>query len=159
MGCAGSVDSYSNYEDSLAAGLLPPRSSMTHEAIYGRYHFDHTPLHAKEIVKTSNHVPPEYSNSTDTIDVAKEAGLQPMFSGASKRDPLSGEIEYYLSVGLKTAFDGKRNFRPALRAIFVIDTSGSSANYVDLSQGIQPPNLTMSFVYLPLTRLISLTKP
>lgn len=62
----------------------------------------------------------------------EETDVYPSFHGAVCKHPLYGDLEHFLMVRVHTVFDGQVGFRPPLRAIFMLDNSGSMGQYHDL---------------------------
>eukprot|EP01060_Flectonema_neradi_P007193 TRINITY_DN149_c2_g2_i2.p1 TRINITY_DN149_c2_g2~~TRINITY_DN149_c2_g2_i2.p1 ORF type:complete len:900 (+),score=175.98 TRINITY_DN149_c2_g2_i2:37-2700(+) len=98
----GAQSSMMGGPESLGAdGKLPPPDGLTHESVFSQHSFP--------FGKDENQL-----LSTDCY-------------GGNVKDPVSGKDEAYLTVGLRTKFDGKgvRKYgRPRLNLVVVIDSSG-----------------------------------
>jgi len=97
---AKGVDAFAH---SLGSKKLPKESSIEYEGLYFNYYFE------------------------TGIEEAKD--FSPKYSHAICHDPLSGEREYYVCVGLTSRLDGegfyKHGGRSPLNFVIVLDVSGS----------------------------------
>lgn len=98
----GSMDS-TNFRENIEEGCLPLASSITTEGIFNEYYFD---TGMKETEKA------------DQL-------FYPTYTSAVSRNPVTGELENYLSVGLNSNLDEGEFKRRKLNLVVVLDISGS----------------------------------
>ena len=74
-----------------------------------------------------------YDYSFDTGNSGKESNdlFYPSYSTAVSKDPISGENEYYMTVGLNSNIKEKDFKRPKLNLVVVLDNSGSMESPFD----------------------------
>ncbi len=105
----GGAKDIDTFRENLAAGHLPQPSDLTYEGLFYDYRFD-TP----RAIGTS------------------EALFAPACSAAVSRDPESGSLETWLSVGLRSNLDAATFDRKALNLVVCLDVSGSmGARFTD----------------------------
>ncbi|WP_439027907.1 vWA domain-containing protein [Haloarchaeobius sp. DT45] len=98
---AGGAKDVNNFRQNLEEGYLPIPSDLSYEGLFYDYYFD---TGSKE---------------------ACESLFCPSYSPAVTADPLSGETERYLSVGLNSGLDASDFDRKRLNLVVVLDISGS----------------------------------
>lgn len=114
MGCgASSVDTYGDFQASIKAGILPSEQALDVQNVFDRFVF-------------------ERGDGGIRQSSSGEVAVFPTFHGAVCRDPISQDVEHFLMVSIHTSFDGRADFRAPLRAIFVLDISGSMGQYNDI---------------------------
>ena len=102
---AGGAMDANNFRDNIDEGYLPIPSDLSHEGLFNEYYFD-----------TGG-------------DRACTSLFCPSYSTAVSPDPLSGETERYLTVGLNS---GITDFeRKTLNLVVVLDISGSMSSPFD----------------------------
>jgi Ca-activated chloride channel family protein len=103
---AGGAKDIANFRENINNGYLPLPSDVTYEGLFYDYYFD-----------------------TGANEPAQKL-YSPAYSTAVSRDPLSGQIEYYLAVGLNSGLKKSDFQRKKLELAIVIDNSGSmNENY------------------------------
>lgn len=101
----GGAKDINNFRENIMQGYLPLPSDVTHEGLFYDYYFDTG--QAKECKKL----------------------FCPSYSYAVSKDPISGEPQHYLSVGLNS---GLQDFqRKKLNSVVVLDFSGSMGSPFD----------------------------
>ncbi|NHN41791.1 VWA domain-containing protein [Halorubellus sp. JP-L1] len=101
---AGGAQDVNDFRNNVDEGYVPQPSSLTAEGLYHDHYFD-----------TGQNRP---CNAT----------FCPSYSRAVTRDPLSGERERYVTVGLNSGIDADEFERKALNLVVVVDTSGSMSD-------------------------------
>lgn len=95
----GGAKDIDNFRENIDQGYMPLPTDVTIEGLFYDYYFD-----------------------TGEVEACNEL-FCPFYSSAISKDPISGEAERYLSVGLNS---GITNFsRPKLNLVIVLDYSGS----------------------------------
>jgi Ca-activated chloride channel homolog len=97
----GGAKDIQNFRENIQDNYLPLPSDVTYEGLFYDYYFDTGTLEA-----------------TDKL-------FAPSYSAAVSRDPISGGIEYYLSVGLNSGMKESDFARKKLNLVVVLDVSGS----------------------------------
>lgn len=100
LSVGGSKD-INNFRENIYNDYLPLPTDITYEGLFYDYYFD------------------------TGIQQPTRKLYSPSYSYAVTRDPLSGETEYYLSVGLNSGLKEKDFARKKLNLVIVIDVSGS----------------------------------
>lgn len=104
----GGAADVGTFRRNVYEGFLPIPQSMTYEGLFGEYYFD-----------TGG-------------DGSCGSLFCPTYTPAASPDPLSGETERYLSVGLDSGLAQSEFERPRLNLVIVLDVSGSmSASFDD----------------------------
>lgn len=103
----GGAKDVNNFRENIANGFLPIPTDITHEGLFYNYYFD-TGIQ-EECTKL----------------------FCPSYSTAVSKDPLSGETEYYLSVGLNSGIKESDFQRKKLNLVVVMDISGSMGSPFD----------------------------
>jgi Ca-activated chloride channel family protein len=102
---AGGAKDINNFRENIEQGYLPLPSDVTYEGLFYDYYFD-----------------------TGALQECRKL-FCPSYSYAVSRDPISGEPQYYLSVGLNS---GLQDFqRKKLNLVVVLDFSGSMGSPFD----------------------------
>jgi Ca-activated chloride channel homolog len=97
----GGAKDINNFRQNVKNNYLPLPTDITYEGLFYDYYFD---TGAQE--------------ATDKL-------FAPSYSYAVTRDPLSGQTEYYLSVGLNSGMKEEDFSRKKLNLVIVLDDSGS----------------------------------
>jgi Ca-activated chloride channel family protein len=101
----GGAKDINNFRENIEQGYLPLPSDVTYEGLFYDYYFD-----------------------TGALQECRKL-FCPSYSYAVSRDPISGEPQYYLSVGLNS---GLQDFqRKKLNLVVVLDFSGSMGSPFD----------------------------
>jgi Ca-activated chloride channel family protein len=101
----GGAKDINNFRENIEQGYLPLPSDVTYEGLFYDYYFD-----------------------TGALQECRKL-FCPSYSYAVSRDPVSGEPQYYLSVGLNS---GLQDFqRKKLNLVVVLDFSGSMGSPFD----------------------------
>ena len=103
----GGAKDTENFRENIANGYLPLPSDLTYEGLFYDYYFD-----------TGEQTPCEHL-------------FCPSYSHAVSRDPLSGEPEGYLTVGLNSGLTEADFQRKTLNLVIVLDISGSMSSAFD----------------------------
>jgi Ca-activated chloride channel family protein len=98
---AGGAKDINNFRENVANNFLPISTDITYEGLFYDYYFD-----------TGQQQP------CDQL-------FCPSYSSAITPDPLSGQTEYYLSVGLNSGLKQSDFVRKKLNLVVVLDISGS----------------------------------
>ena len=106
LAVGGSKD-INNFRENIQNGYLPLPTDITYEGLFYDYYFD-----------------------TGIREPTRKL-YSPSYSYAVTRDPLSGETEYYLSVGLNSGMKEEDFARKKLNLVIVIDSSGSMSDQYD----------------------------
>ncbi len=104
---AGGAKDINNFRENINNDYLPLPTDITYEGLFYDYYFD-----------TGQ---PEECNEL----------FCPSYTYAVTRDPLSGEVEYYLSVGLNSGMKESDFQRKKLNLVIVLDISGSMSHPFD----------------------------
>ncbi|MFC7074229.1 VWA domain-containing protein [Halovenus rubra] len=97
----GGASDINNFRDNVEEGYLPLAADVTAEGAFKEYYFD-----------------------TGATERCEEL-FCPSYSQAVSADPLSGEAEQYLTVGLNSGIEKSEFERDDLNLVVVVDTSGS----------------------------------
>ena len=104
----GGAQNIENYRDNIENGYFPLISDITYNGIFSEYYFE-----------TGN----------ENVEENTEDMFYPTYSMAKSADPLSGEEEYYMSVGLNSNIKESDFQRKKLNLVLVLDISGSMDSY------------------------------
>ena len=104
----GGAQNIENYRDNIENGYFPLISDITYNGIFSEYYFE-----------TKN----------ENVEENTEDMFYPTYSMAKSLDPLSGEEEYYMSVGLNSNIKESDFQRKKLNLVLVLDISGSMDSY------------------------------
>ncbi|WP_440988423.1 vWA domain-containing protein [Haloarchaeobius baliensis] len=104
---AGGAKDVNNFRQNVEEGFLPLPSDMPYEGLFYDYYFD-----------TGD------AGGCDSL-------FCPRYAPAVSADPLSGETERYLSVGLNSGLDADDFERKRLNFVVVLDVSGSMSSPFD----------------------------
>jgi Ca-activated chloride channel family protein len=101
---AGGANDINTFRRNIEEGYLPQPESLSYEGLFYNYYFE----------------------------TGGEGGCSdlfcPSYSPAVTADPLSGETERYLTVGLNSGLDASSFERPPLNLVVVLDVSGSMSS-------------------------------
>jgi len=97
----GGAKDINNFRENIRNNYLPLPTDITYEGLFYDYYFD-----------------------TGTPQATNKL-YSPSYAYAVTRDPLSGQTEYYLSVGLNSGMKEEDFSRKKLNLVIVIDDSGS----------------------------------
>jgi len=103
----GGASDINNFRDNVEEGYLPLAADVTTEGVYKEYYFD--------------------TGASERC----EALFCPSYSQAVSADPLSGEAEQYLTVGLNSGIEKSDFERKDLNLVVVVDVSGSMESPFD----------------------------
>jgi len=104
----GGAKDINNFRQNIAAGYLPQPSDITYEGLFYDYRFD---------------------TGSTSVDQSNSGKLfVPAWSSAVSKNPLSGETEHYLAVGLKSGRSLEEFSRKKLNLVVVLDISGSMSS-------------------------------
>lgn len=106
----GGAQNIENYRENIENGYFPLMTDITYNGIFSEYYFD-----------TGN----------DNAEENTEDMFYPSYSVAKSKDPISGEDEYYMSVGLNSNIKESDFQRKKLNLVLVLDISGSMDSYFD----------------------------
>lgn len=101
---AGGAQDINNFRENIYNGYLPLPTDITYEGLFYDYYFD--------------------TGQTKECDNL----FCPSYSYAVTRDPFSGEVEYYLSVGLNSGMKESDFQSKKLNLVIVLDISGSMSS-------------------------------
>jgi Ca-activated chloride channel family protein len=104
---AGGSQDANSFRSNVENGYVPQPSSLTYEGLYHDYYF-------------------ETGSGRDCDRI-----FCPSYSRAVSRDPISGEPERYVAVGLNSGLRTEDFERPDLNLVVVVDTSGSMGSRFD----------------------------
>ncbi len=104
---AGGAKDINNFRENIINDYLPLPTDITYEGLFYDYYFD--------------------TGQTEECDSL----FCPSYTYAVTRDPLSGEVEYYLSVGLNSGMKESDFQRKKLNLVIVLDISGSMSHSFD----------------------------
>ena len=96
----GGAKDVNNFRQNVKEGYLPLPTDISYEGLFYDYRFD-------------------------TVGNACSSLFCPTYATATTADPLSGETERYVTVGLDSNLDVDSFERPPLNLVVVLDTSGS----------------------------------
>lgn len=105
----GGAKDINNFRENIDEGYFPLESDITYEGIYYDYSFD-------------------TGNKEDT---ESDKLFYPTYSTAISKDPLSGNEEYYVSVGLNSNIKESDFSRKKLNLVLVLDISGSMSSSIN----------------------------
>lgn len=112
----GGAKDINNFRQNIAIGILPQPSDITYEGLFYDYHFD--------------------TGSASAEQPGSGKLFAPAWSSAVSKNPLTGEIEHYLAVGLKSGRSLDKFSRKKLNLVVVLDISGSmSSSFYDYYYG------------------------
>jgi len=100
----GGAKDIDNFRKNIEGGFLPLVTDITHEGLFYDYYFD-----------------------TGVVEECQKL-FCPSYSYAISPDPLSGENQYYLSVGLNSGIKESDFERKKLNLVIVLDVSGSMSS-------------------------------
>jgi len=103
----GGAKDINNFRENIENNYLPLPTDITYEGLFYDYYFD-----------------------TGQSEECQKL-FCPSYSYAVSRDPLSGEEEYYLSVGLNSGMKERDFARKKLNLVIVMDVSGSMGHPFD----------------------------
>lgn len=106
---AGGAKDVANFRQNIARGYLPQVSDLTFEGLFYDYSFD----------MTSSRARPRMPENLE------RKLFSPSYSCAVSRNPLTGEDESYLAVGLESDFGLDEISRKQLNLVVVLDISAS----------------------------------
>ena len=104
----GGAKDISNFRENIENDYFPIMSDLTYEGIFYDYYFD-----------------------TGNMGETSDEMFYPSYSTAVSNDPISGEEEYYLSVGLNSNIKESDFQRKKLNLVIVLDISGSMDSSFD----------------------------
>lgn len=103
----GGAQDIANFRANIVNGYLPLATDITPEGLFYDYYFD-----------------------TGSDGTCAEL-FCPTYSKAASRDPLSGDVEAWLSVGLESGIRAAEFERPDLNLVIVLDVSGSMSGTLE----------------------------
>jgi Ca-activated chloride channel family protein len=103
----GGAKDIANFRENIKNNYLPLPTDITYEGLFYDYYFD--------------------TGVTEPQDKL----FYPSYSSAVSRDPISGAVEYYLSVGLNSGMKASDFARKKLNLVVVLDISGSMSSPFD----------------------------
>ncbi|MEW6712515.1 MAG: VWA domain-containing protein, partial [Candidatus Riflebacteria bacterium] len=120
----GGAKDINNFRENIAQGYLPQPTDITCEGLFYDYCFN-----TGRVASSSN-------------ETEKQL-FRPTWAAAVTRNPLTGETEHYLAVGLKSDLKAEDFKRKKLNLIMVLDISGSMTSRFDQYYygGYRPPSL------------------
>lgn len=104
----GGAKDINNFRENINEGYFPLETDITYEGVYYDYSFD---TGNKEVV---------YNDKM----------FYPTYSTAISKDPISGEKEYFVSVGLNSNIKESDFSRKKLNLVLVLDISGSMSSSI-----------------------------
>ena len=125
--------SVTNFRKKIDSGVMPLPSDLSFEGLFSDYYFD-----------------------TEAIQECKSL-FCPSYSTAVSPDPISGQKEYYLSVGLNSGLQAQDLKRKKLNLVVVLDISGSMTNRFGNARQLSDDDL-LSKMELAKKSLILMTK-
>ena len=100
----GGAKNINNFRENIKNGYFPISTDITYNGLYYDYYFD-------------------------TGKIAKSTELfSPSYSTAISKDPISGQLEYYMTVGLNSNIKQSDFQRKKLNLVMVLDISGSMSS-------------------------------
>ena len=112
---AGGAKDIDNFRQNIQRNYMPLETDITHEGLFYDYYFN-----------TSGETPSKLSATTD-----KPAYFKPVYSWVSSKDPLNGELENFITIGLRSDMDISKIKRKKLNLVVVLDISGSMSSGFD----------------------------
>ncbi|NHN42956.1 VWA domain-containing protein [Halorubellus sp. JP-L1] len=100
---AGGAKDVGNFRENVAEGYTPQPEAISDEGLFYDYHFE--------------------TGERDATDSA--AAFSPRYATGASEHPVSGEREYFVSVGLDSTLSMAEFERPRLDLVAVLDVSGS----------------------------------
>ena len=104
----GGANNIKNFRENIKKGYLPLVTDITYNGIYSEYYFD-----------------------TGDVDRSSNEMFYPSYSMAVSTNPITGEKEYYMSVGLNSNIKESDFKRKKLNLVIVLDISGSMSSSFD----------------------------
>lgn len=101
----GGANNIKNFRENIKNGYLPLSTDITYNGLYSEYYFD----------------PGEVKRDSDEL-------FYPSYSIAVSTNPINGEKEYYMSVGLNSNIKEEDFKRKKLNLVIVLDISGSMSS-------------------------------
>ena len=106
----GGAKNINNFRENIKNGYFPISTDITYNGLYYDYYFDTGKAAAiKNSVKSTQLFSPSYST-------------------AISKDPISGQVEYYMTVGLNSNIKQSDFQRKKLNLVVVLDISGSMSS-------------------------------
>ena len=104
----GGAKDVNNFRENIEEGYFPISTDITYNGLFYDYSFD-----------------------TGNINQASEDLFSPSYSTAISKDPISGENEYYITVGLNSNIKENDFSRKKLNLVVLLDISGSMGSNLD----------------------------
>lgn len=104
----GGANNIKNFRENIKKGYLPLVTDITYNGIFSEYYFD-----------------------TGDVDRFSNELFYPSYSMAVSTNPITGEKEYYMSVGLNSNIKVSDFKRKKLNLVIVLDISGSMSSSFD----------------------------
>ena len=104
----GGANNIKNFRENIKKGYLPLVTDITYNGIFSEYYFD-----------------------TGDVDRSSNELFYPSYSMAVSTNPITGEKEYYMSVGLNSNIKVSDFKRKKLNLVIVLDISGSMSSSFD----------------------------
>ncbi|MBQ3409452.1 MAG: VWA domain-containing protein [Clostridia bacterium] len=101
----GGANNAKNFRENIKNGYLPLSTDITYNGIYSEYYFD-----------------------TGVVNRDSDELFYPSYSMAVSTNPVNGEKEYYMSVGLNSNIKESDFNRKKLNLVIVLDISGSMSS-------------------------------
>jgi len=101
----GGANNVKNFRENIKNGYLPLSTDITYNGIYSEYYFD-----------------------TGVVDRSSNEMFYPSYSMAVSTNPITGEKEYYMAVGLNSNIKESDFNRKKLNLVIVLDISGSMSS-------------------------------
>lgn len=101
----GGANNINNFRENIKNGYLPISTDITYNGIYSEYFFN-----------------------TGNVDRSSNEMFYPSYSMAVSKNPITGETEYYMSVGLNSNIRKEDFIRKKLNLVVVLDISGSMSS-------------------------------
>lgn len=101
----GGAQNIKNFRENIKNGYLPITTDITYNGIYSEYYFD-----------------------TGDVDRTSDEMFYPSYSMATSTNPITGEKEYYMSVGLNSNIKESDFARPKINLVIALDISGSMSS-------------------------------
>ncbi|OGM05149.1 MAG: hypothetical protein A2008_06395 [Candidatus Wallbacteria bacterium GWC2_49_35] len=109
---AGGAKDIDSFRQNIKRHYMPLETDITHEGLFYDYYFN-----------TSGEIPSKTSAMTD-----KPALFKPVYSWVSSKNPLNGERENFITIGLRSDMDISKIKRKKLNLVVVLDISGSMSS-------------------------------
>ena len=106
----GGAKNINNFRENIKNGYLPISTDLTYNGLFYDYYFDTGRNNEKENLANNNEM------------------FYPTYSTAISKDPISGELEYYMTVGLNSNIKESDFQRKKLNVVVVMDISGSMSS-------------------------------